>query len=454
MAMLLKKEHNLVALKVTLRTRGDEATIDLALEITEHHDPITAWSAEFDAAQFGVSPRPGVSGTTLSEFGLPDGVADVIDGQLDDIGYDGPLWLHLVKPYGVLGALPWESWLKGLSRPLLRIPDALAPPPDEGTPTLDVVLCASSPAGKAEFSVPECVVSMAAAIFRGVADREVRLHVFTDRDCVRQIKAGISSAGLPAQQIAVLNPEQAQSESRSGRGTGATAIANPWLRWMLDAMHGRPVDMVHFLCHGYATDGSGSLAFARSPTANGSLDWGRFIGGGELGRFLLGIGAWSLGFSSPPSNASEFGLRLLADEFAQVRPGPVFHHHLPLDVGLEALQATYRLLYARERAMPPSMPSVSLCCQPALLGGPQPAAMVKSMRAPLLLGEAVKVHGEPPSWLASTQRLLEEKAFEVSRSEMDSLRLGTSTDASMEGVKRGLGEIEEALSRLGRKGLL
>ena len=76
MALRLKNDHNLVALKVTLRTRGNEATINLALEITEHHDPITVWSAEFDAAQLGVSPRPGASGTMLSEFRLPEGVAD------------------------------------------------------------------------------------------------------------------------------------------------------------------------------------------------------------------------------------------------------------------------------------------------------------------------------------------------------------------------------------------
>lgn len=454
MAMRLKKEHNLVALKVTLRTRSNEATINLALEITEHHDPITVWSAEFNAAQFGVSPHSGASDTILSEFQLPDGVVDPIGATLEGADYDGPLWLHLVKPYGVLGALPWEAWLSGIERSVLRIPDALAPPPDEGMPTLDVVLCASRPAGEADFNAPEYVVGMAAGIFRGVADRDVRLHVFTDQGCVHQIEAGIISADLPAQRISVRHPEQTWREPRPTRSNRPTAIANPWLSWMLDEMHGRPVDVVHFLCHGYAADGSGSLAFAHSPTTNSGLDWGRFIGGGELGRFLLGIGAWSLGFSSPPSNASEFGLRLLADEFAQMRPGPVFHHHLPLDAGLEALQATYRFLYARERSMPPPMSSVSLCCQPALLGGPQPAAMMKSANAPLQLGELLKGRNEPPSWLASTQRLLEEKAFEVSRSEVDSLRLGAPTDAGLEGFKRGLGEIEEALSRMGRKGLL
>ena len=110
-------------------------------------------------------------------------------------------------------------------------------------------------------------------------------------------------------------------------------VSDPWLRSILDEMRGTTVEAVHFVTHGYVTGDQPAIAVAESPTRNDDRLWARFIGPGQLTACLTQLGAWSVGFSSPPANFSRMGLRELADNIARQRPGPVIYHDAGSDAG-------------------------------------------------------------------------------------------------------------------------
>ena len=421
MAMLLKRQFSLVALVVELETRGRSAMVGLTLEATEEGQANALWSATFEAEQIGLTPRitGGQPDAGVSGIALPDGVARAIGGALHEQGYEGALWLHLVKPYGVLGALPWERLLANCGHAVLRLPDALAEAAVETPETLNVILCASRPRSEEHFSIPACLAVMAEKIVGAVTGRDVRVYIFADLECTQEITRRLNAAGLMDSHVVVFDPQSSRDYKmpRGARGDARTAMAaSPWLQWMAKSMDGRSVDVVHFLCHGYMAERSGSLAFAESPVLNDDPQWCRFVGGDELSRFLIGLGAWSVAFTAPQHNYSPLGLRALADEFAQVRPGPVLHHEIADDPDFEQLVAAYRLIYSNERISPAPMPAIALCCQPAMVAGMRQARATPTRSRGVGSGAGAPV-ADIPAWMASAHRFVEQKEYEIRRSQ-------------------------------------
>jgi hypothetical protein len=457
-AMRLKRDFNLVAVKATLLTRADAAAIRIELELTEDHEPHTVWDDTIPAEVFGLLSQRQDRGSDagVDQFRLPDRIVDGIGATLDDVGYDGPVWLHLVKPYGVLGAVPWERLLAPMRRPLLRLPDALADRPAELPRTLDVILCASRPVSEQAFNIPFVLAGIAERIVESAQGRQVRVNVFADLECLRELRDRLSATGLLDRQVILWDPHaspdyrDAWRRQRERSSTGAVSISSPWLLWMLDSMRGRAVDLVHFVCHGFLAENSGALAFAESPVQNDDPQWCRFVGGGELSRLLLHLGAWSVGFTSPAGNYSEMGLRLLADEFAQVRPGPVFHHDCDADASFEQIAEAYRLLYGTHPDPVRQMPAIALCCQPATLARADAADAVPAVGAALREAAIPEV----PGWLASAHRFVEQKEFEIERIKRNSPRPTSRQAENVEGMSRGVDEIRQALDRLVKKGVL
>ncbi len=458
MAMLLKRQFSLVALVVELETRGRSAMVGLTLEATEEGQANALWSATFEAEQIGLTPRitGGQPDAGVSGIALPDGVARAIGGALHEQGYEGALWLHLVKPYGVLGALPWERLLADCGHAVLRLPDALAQAAVETPETLNVILCASRPRSEEHFSIPACLAVMAEKIVGAVTGRDVRVYIFADLECTQEITRRLNAAGLMDSHVVVFDPQSSRDYKmpRGARGDARTAMAaSPWLQWMAKSMDGRSVDVVHFLCHGYMAERSGSLAFAESPVLNDDPQWCRFVGGDELSRFLIGLGAWSVAFTAPQHNYSPLGLRALADEFAQVRPGPVLHHEIADDPDFEQLVAAYRLIYSNERISPAPMPAIALCCQPAMVAGMRQARATPTRSRGVGSGAGAPV-ADIPAWMASAHRFVEQKEYEIRRSQKTNQPFAARSQQDLEGVARGVDEIKLTLERLTQKGVL
>jgi hypothetical protein len=429
------------------------------IELTEHHEPHTVWSITVPAEALGVEADTGKGrpDAGVEAFRLPAEIPAAVTGVLREAHYEGPVWLHLVKPYGVLGVLPWERLLAAVPHPILRLPDALAERPVENTRLLDVALCASRPVSEEAFDIPRGLSHMAETIVRSVEGRRVRVHVFADLECLHELEQRLAASGLLGQQVLVAHPDSVRAvHTRSGADEGGyDALTSPWLQWIQRTLDRTSVDVVHFLCHGYLADRRGALAFAESPVRNQDPEWCRFVTGGELGRFMLRVGAWSIAFSSPQGNYSEFGLRALADEFAQVRPGPVLYHDHRDDRDLSQLGQVYRFLYSRTRVPPTPTPALALCCQPAMVVTREAAE--EAPRAPSLqaaAATAIEALDEVPSWFASAQRFVEQKEYEVSRIKRATDRLGTKASGHVEGIERGVDEIKLALERLAQKGLL
>lgn len=459
MAMILKREFNLVALKVTLQTKGEAARVRIELEVTEEHVPRTVWEQTVPADALGLSPSRGEErpDAGVQHFRLPDGITDELKLRLRFVEYYGPLWLHLVKPYGVLAAIPWERLLAPLHNPVLRLPDALADPPAELPRTLDVILCASRPLSEEAFNIPAYVAAMAEHIVRAVDGRRVRLNIFADLECIRELEERLRVTGLLNEHVILWNPHDSENykAARRTRQKGRpSAVTSPWLLWMLESLRGKSVDVVHFLCHGYLAENSGALAFAESPRQNDDPEWYRFVGGGELGRFLLHLGAWSIAFSSPERNYSEMGLRLLADEFAQVRPGPVLYHECREDPNFEQLAAAYGLLYSHNPGPLRQMPAIALCCQPALDVARRDPQLESAVRHGYTAALQESQLEELPAWLASANRFVEQKEFEIERIKRANPQLSARSIENIEGVSRGVDEIRQTLGRLVKKGLL
>jgi hypothetical protein len=286
-----------------------------------------------------------------------------------------PLWVHLVKPYGLLRIVPWERLLgEALDIPILMLPDFIFPPPREAIKALDVVLFSSAPLGYEVRSVFDAIRQAVDRILAsGAASRRrVRLHVFADRDIAEPLSHQWQADGRLGSSIVVHDHGRAApyvNEDLSSRLVEeAGMLRSPWLLWVRDALAGQGVDVIHFICHGYLARERGALLFAQSPLERTDSYLAGPVSAAELGTFLTQVGAWSTVFTSLLDNHSELGLRWLADEIAQSRPGPMMMHSLNEDPGAAALEAGYGFLYNVEPQEPPASTALFIYCQPYLTG--------------------------------------------------------------------------------------
>ena len=236
-------------------------------------------------------------------------------------------------------------------------------------------------------------------------------------------------------------------------------IENPWLLWIRDALEGRSIDIAHFICHGYLSRDQGALAFSETPLRNEDRRMARFVGAAELIAFLTQTGAWSAAFSSPEHNYSQMGLRQLADTIAQMRPGPVIHHEIPLDVGGEALAGIYRFLFGPAPQNPPASPALFAYCHPSrVTRKPQARELAgytfRASEEPMdavpshpLLKPIFEAEDNVPSWIAASQRFIEQQNLEILKltREPGSERGKTATE-----LRETLREIQDVIAKSSR----
>ncbi len=369
MAEILKRKYELLVLKVNLDTSTRQVVVHMAIEMQVDGEYRRVDEHRILAEAMGLPDRLEQRKTRYRgyDFTLPNDTIEWLKQCMIDHNPERvPLWLHLTKPYGYLGMVPWERLIQEeLDVAILRVPEFLAEPPRENPSVLDVVLCSSRPAAKGSFMIVEHIGRIIDKIKMTVPHRTT-IHVFVDRESYHELNH-INSAFDDS--VRFYDPETASSymateatlriEDRPGQ------IRSPWLLWIRDSLQRTSIDVVHFVTHGYMSSDRGALALAESPLINKDRRMARFVGAAELTTFYTQIGAWATVFSSPENNYSEMGLRQLADTIAQKRPGPVVYHEIPQDWDAVAIGDVYRFLFGSAlSAPPPATPSVFIYCHP------------------------------------------------------------------------------------------
>jgi hypothetical protein len=386
MAGILKRRHDLVALRVMLDAGGAEPYVRFVLEVSENHELRTAGEWSYPPDALGLPARIARGGDRGPiPLRIPEKMRDELRAALNAAGDPAALWLHLVRPYAHLGVAPWDRVLtEELGLPVLRLPDFLVPPAKESPHTLDVALCVSQPAAKSPFDARAFIHSMLRDVAAGVPRGRVAVHLFTDAALygdLRSERGGANPVVLPSQGAGELvmwlhDPRgaarYAEPDSVELVGDLPGSMDNPWLLWMRDVMRGRCLDVVHFGCHGYYALDRGAVALAASPVRNDDQGWARFVGAAELDTFLTQTGAWAVAFSSPPGNFSDAGLRHLADDLAQRKPFATIYHDLASDSACRDLAAAYEFLFDTQPMDPEPMRCVSIYCQPCRVTGDVP----------------------------------------------------------------------------------
>lgn len=462
MAVRIASENGLVTLRVRVQPRGREVAAQLQLVSYLEGNPRELQDWWLDSSMLGLPARIGAHWQPTRV--LPAEVLQGLHAAVADLGLAPglPLWLHLVKPFGVLGALDWEAALvPTLGRPLLRLPDFLELTREDSS-LLDVALVCSEPVSEPRLNPPQVLQDVVAAVLAGSRRAHTTIHLFPDE----AYHDGLCARFAHEPRVVVHDPQGARPHGVAPRAEGVGAadtgeLQSPWLKWMRDSMKGRSLDAVHFVCHGCITDQRPALALAESPLSNRDRLDARYVGVRELAAFLTQVGAWSAVFSSPPGNYSEAGLRLLADSLAQARPGPVLFHTLDAPGPAPELQAMYGFLYAPAPSPVPEQHSWFAYCQPSLIAGLAPVApqrprrgetalnlnralfeasfvAPRSSRGLRSLGPAATP--EPaPSWVSAAQRYVEQQAQQLQQDRPEDV------DAT---AARVAGEVERTLAQL------
>ncbi|GAB1642276.1 hypothetical protein [Krasilnikovia sp. MM14-A1259] len=432
MAEMLKRRYDLSALKVRLLADADPPSVRCELELTREHvpEPVASW--QVPATELGLPPVLDFEGShgTGYEFRLPEAMlAELADAVREAAVPQRPLWLHLVRPYGHLGLVPWEQLLVPvLPVPVLRLPDFVVEPV-RSRRAVTVALCADDGPGDLREQA-ELVQRLAAAIV-GAVPLPTTLHIFPTAQLfplLRQVRSPVDHED----RVLLHDPAGAAAAARAVGGTDTgygtadrapvyasstdSAVGqhrNVWLTWMRDTLCGRGVDVVHFLAGAVLRLDQGALALSENPAD--PEDTGlAVVSTAALTRFLLQVGAWGCGFTSPPGNPSEMGLRLVATTIADLRPTALLHHEARLDPQLRALADAYRLMASPEPALPPTDGAVFVYCQPfqvstepgreELFGAPAAPGTAPSDKVRGLLTDAPAT----PTWVSASQRFVEQ----------------------------------------------
>jgi hypothetical protein len=392
-----------------------------------------------DPAAVGIPPGFDPAGYRGDEpeFSLAEEVTAQLAGAglRDDAG--GTLWLQLASPIGYLAALPWEQmlWPVFPGWPIFRIPDFTLVP-ERGAGPVDMVVCISEPSTEPQRAAP---MLLAELLGTSVTDGpfDITVHVLADLPTYRLL----SDRPELASRVVLHDPRHAAGGSDGGAPDGGESPASdPWLSWLLREMQGRPVEAVHFFAHGFVSGGQPAIAMAESPTTHDERLWARFISPGQLAACLTQLGAWSVGFSSPPGNFSPLGLRQFADSAARLRPGPVIYHSGSPDA-TSAGWAYASVFRGRGFYLDPGS---FMYVHPRTLG-----VQAERGYAETLVEQTLGPSGERElaPWATTTRRFLEQSTAQIFRDQDGPA--SAEQQAVGEGVRSALEFVNQVISRHG-----
>lgn len=414
MAMIVRGEHDLPTIRVLLRRRGGQVP-EVVFNV------VRGRGAEHEVAhcqpyELGLTDTTDPRASLVDEqVMLPGYVWAELEAAVSQVGSsplppESAVWLELPSPRGYLYLLPWERMLARLGRPVLRLPNHTLRPQAKAD-TLQVAVCASAPMAKTAFDTAS-TLDLAARVWLQRSGHQTTVHLFTDQAGYGEVRDRAAVLGS----VEVHDPSAADRYLRPQRTRAvgdASAVTNPWLQWIRDALQGRALDAVHFIAHGYLSGDRGAIGLASTPTINTDMILSRFIGAAELSGFLTQVGAWSLVLSGPPANASPAGLRALADAIALVHPGVSLVNELALDDLGADFGSVVEMVYGDGAPVVAAMPGLTCWVHPRFVEYPEDEQemLVRTVDGrSALIGDATQdVLGRPdtPAWVAAATRYLE-----------------------------------------------
>lgn len=329
-----------------------------------------------------------------------------------------PLWLDLRRPYGLLGAAPWDDRLAAaLDRAVLRLPDLLQPPRENAALLEAALLFDPHP----EIAPAEAIRQAVACVdvFHRASERDqTRVHVFAAGRWANALRDA-TFAG-PTEVHRHPKPPSARERRRGGAARG-----NPWADWIARALRGRSLDAISFVCRASCDTLGAALLLSADPHTTRPTPL-LSVDAEEAVAMLVRSGAWAALFCAPAGPETGAGAAFMADAVARVRPGPVLF--AAPDAAPEALTAAVRVLLSAD-AEPPRGFGGFLYGYPAELRRAEPAedslldAVVASAtwvaeHVPLadrafaeltrrVPGFAARTLAQAPNWASAAQRYLE-----------------------------------------------
>lgn len=436
MGYLLRRQYDLTTLVIGFEMTGRRSMVRCALEREQHGERSRPLDYLLDPADLGLPEHIDQMASLFEgyRFSMPAGVLERLRAELDALLLPGEsLWLYLRSPLGYLAFVPWEQILTPvLNRPVLRLPDFLVDPARVAG-EVNIVLCSSQPVSEEAFMANEYLARMTQIILSR-ASRRTTVHLFTDAVLIDSLVDRLRSYAVMDSRVMVHEPQRAAPYAvpdRSSRVSDrAGQLVSPWLLWMRDALAGRGVDLVHFVAHGYLAGENAALSVAESPLENFDVRLPRFLGVNEISALLTQVGAWGCALTSPLRNYSEMSHRLFATTLANLRPGPMLHHEMRLDPGLDALAGAYALLFAETASSPPVSESILLYCHPSRIRLPateesiaasvEPAElmMIEVDETNRFVDELYSLEDETPGWVSAAMRYIDQRTLAVAQQEV------------------------------------
>jgi hypothetical protein len=447
----LQAEYNLKVLTLSINRSSPEPQVVFELSTADPSQPSTAVLTA-EVGEIGL-PRGSLDyDIPETRFRLPEYLTAGIRGAVEETEPSmAPLWLRFSAPIGILPVAPWEKLLQPvLGVPILRLPyHAIMPPAT--THSLNTVVCFSSPKAKHPLS-PDAIAEQFLRQVPADLAPYTAFHLFADEE-VQPLLQGIQKEFGNQYDIRVYESKEAPTavseQVPRSSSPGGRPLLNPWLIWMRDSLAGRSADLVHFLCHCYLSGEDGALALAESPVQNSATARASFVSAPELAEFLNQTGAWSVAFTSPPSNYSVVGMRMLQDQVARLRPGPCLLHDMVQPGAGEGLGQAYRFLYVRGWQPPPNSSSISLYCHPyrEMERVQADLASESLLNEYTLAGRLGDLFRSPdtPAWISTSQRVLEQNVSRLAADPVSDQEVAESA-----GQKNALRFVADVLAKHAR----
>ncbi len=445
MAEQLQRQWDLTVLRITLDASPVSPVVEcqLALNVGGVRVVRGSWSAAL--ADFG---KVG-AGTVSPVLNVPPDLAIQIVGAVEALdrerNRDLIVWLQLVPPFGYLGAVPWEEALQPrLGLPILRLPDVL-PGPTVSRHPIQIVVCDLSTTEKGD-PKPLQITAIGTAMREVAARVPVRVHLFVRHNRRRAVRAELKNFGLD---VVAHRPPRHPTLSED-----EVLSAPVWLKWIRDTMRLHDVDALHLVCGSTFDPERSWLDFgeftlrSRAPRPwafKQEVSLQQRLTATDVLSFAQAIGTGIVTFSSPNGQATDTGLRMVADTVGARLVGAVACHSGSKDPEGHALTDAYRFLLAEPHLGigPPASPALMLYCQPQRVGGG--AAVWDAPEfdsAELVPVSFADSTPEQPAWLGVAEQFFAQQQTDILR-----FKTAQSSGTGSEAAHYWAG-VEQALSLL------